>query len=112
MTDQPGPLEWIRDLPPALRFVRSARRLSLREVAKQAGVPVSTLSRIERDENDFQIGTLLKVAAWIATGTTEAPCEVCGVLFARRTDRVRHMQTHPGDGSVTAIMVSREMPDA
>lgn len=60
-----GPMDWLRDLPAALRFVRAARRLDVREAGKQAGVSGSTISRIENGAGaDFN--SLLSVGNWIA----------------------------------------------
>lgn len=45
-----------------IRLARSARRLSLSEVASDAGVSVATLSRIERDKQGLDFGLFLVLA--------------------------------------------------
>lgn len=41
----------LQNLGPALRAIRTARRLSLREVARQCGESFSTVARIEKGQN-------------------------------------------------------------
>lgn len=48
-----------------LREVRSERKLTLREVMKETGISIQTLSRIERGEaGEIESRTLLKLATW------------------------------------------------
>jgi transcriptional regulator with XRE-family HTH domain len=47
---------------PPLRSVREAQGLSLREVAREAGIDPSQLSRIERGVDGLSISTLARLA--------------------------------------------------
>ena len=53
------------DVPAALRAARRARRVSQRELAQLAGVPCSTVDRIEAGHSDPRIGTFAKLLAAI-----------------------------------------------
>jgi DNA-binding transcriptional regulator YiaG len=52
------------DLPAAIRAVRRARRLSLRQVGEQAGVSFSTVSRVESGA-DCDTGTVRALLLWL-----------------------------------------------
>ena len=60
------------DVPAVLRAARRARRVSQRELAVLAGVPVSTVDRIEAGHSDPRVGTLAKLLA--AIGIELAAC--------------------------------------
>lgn len=47
---------------PPLRAVRQARGLGLREVARQASLDPSYLSRVERGKQGVSLGALLRIA--------------------------------------------------
>lgn len=60
---------WMRDLPAAFRFVRQARRMTLRDAARETGLSAATLNRIERGDSsaeDINFGTAISLANWIA----------------------------------------------
>ena len=58
-------LDLMDDLPAALRFVRAARRLTLRECAAQVGLSHSALQRIEADK-PVKVESVRRVSAWLA----------------------------------------------
>ena len=53
----------IRNVGNRLRALRTARRLTLRELARRTGVSMSMLSMVERGQTAPSIGTLVAVAA-------------------------------------------------
>lgn len=60
-------VDWLRDLPAALRFCRAARRLSLAQVADRTGVAIPTIHRIETGKRDgMTVETLITIANWVA----------------------------------------------
>jgi transcriptional regulator with XRE-family HTH domain len=60
------------DVPATLRAARRHRRLSQRELAEIAGVPRSTVDRIESGDSDPRVGTFAKLLA--AIGVELVPC--------------------------------------
>lgn len=68
MPTKTGPLDWMSDLPAALRFVRHARRLSLRDVAKETGLHFNNINRWEREGSDLPLKDALTLTNWIAYG--------------------------------------------
>lgn len=54
----------LQNLGPALTAIRIARRLSLREVARQCGESFSTVARIEKGQN-CQVSSAVSILLWI-----------------------------------------------
>ena len=61
---EPFVVQAILGLPTRLKAHRTARDLSLREVARQTGLTASTLMRIE-DGRDYTVDSLLAIAAFL-----------------------------------------------
>jgi transcriptional regulator with XRE-family HTH domain len=57
----------LANLPATLRAVRTLRGQSLREVAKDAGMSFSTVTRIENGE-DCALSSAIAILRWIARG--------------------------------------------
>jgi transcriptional regulator with XRE-family HTH domain len=53
------------DVPATLRAARCLRQVSQRKLAELAGVPLSTVERIEAGRSDPRVGTLVKLLAAI-----------------------------------------------
>jgi len=55
------------DLPAALRFVRAARGMSLRDVAAEIGVSAATLNRTEQAgaDRDLSFSTFVAITGWL-----------------------------------------------
>ena len=61
MNFEPGwTLRWVRENAARLRALRIERRISRKQLADEAGVNVSQVSRVEAGQ-DAQISTLLKI---------------------------------------------------
>ncbi|MDR6665413.1 cupin domain-containing protein [Rhizobium sp. 1399] len=59
------------DLGNRLRYVRTARKLSQRELAKRTGVPNSTISLIESNASNPSVGALKRILDGIPIGLAE-----------------------------------------
>lgn len=68
MAGQPD-VRWIAE---RLRRTRNERDLTLRQVFDQTGVPIATLSRIERGAlKDLKSATLIALTRWLGVSTEE-----------------------------------------
>ena len=74
---EPGwPLRWARENGARLRELRSERRISQRQLADNAGMNVSQISRVEAGR-DVRISTLLKIYAGLGYHLQFEPQEIC-----------------------------------
>jgi transcriptional regulator with XRE-family HTH domain len=86
------------DVPAALRAVRRLRGVSQRQLAELAGLPPSTVSRIEAGSTDPRLSTLAALLA--AAGVELRPCVGDGPLtIDAKRDRLRdstgrHLPAH------------------
>ncbi|TAM93361.1 MAG: XRE family transcriptional regulator [Jatrophihabitans sp.] len=96
------------DLGPVLRAARRSRRLSQRELAAHAGVPRSTIDRIEAGRTSAKFETVASLLA--ATGYTLLIADWRGRQLEYDPDRERlvdragrHFPAHLDSGEVTSI---------
>ena len=88
-------LGWIREDAARLRDLRKERRISRKQLADEAGVNVSQISRVEAGR-DAQISTLLKIyrgLGYLVDLELQEICEEAGDLLTkerRRRDERRH----------------------
>lgn len=61
-------IEWLKDFPVALRFIRNARQMTLRDIEKETGVSRTTIWRIETKETNFSFETAFKLINWMVKG--------------------------------------------
>jgi transcriptional regulator with XRE-family HTH domain len=85
--------DWIRENGARIQDLRIERKISLKQLADEAGVNVSQVSRFERGR-DARLSTLLKIAAGLGYKIEFVFQETCGDVGAlldderyRREDR-------------------------
>jgi transcriptional regulator with XRE-family HTH domain len=71
-----------------VKAIRSQLGMSQKVLAKRAGVPQSTVSRIEQGERDMNLSTLQKILAAISCDLMMAP------LLLESIDEIRRKQAH------------------
>jgi len=69
-----------------IRSIRTQLGMSQKELAKRAGVPQSTVSRIEQEQRDVSLSTLHKILSAISCDLVIAP------LLQDSIDAIRHKQ--------------------
>ena len=78
-------VRWISE---RLQRIRKERGLTLRQVFDQTGVPIATLSRIERGAaKDFKSATLIALTNWMGISTEELHAKPGAVRKSGKTVR-------------------------
>jgi transcriptional regulator with XRE-family HTH domain len=101
MQFEPGwTLDWVRENGARLQDLRIERRISRKQLADEAGVNVSQISRVEAGR-DIRLSTLLKISAGLGYQIElifQETCEEAGELLERKSER---RQDRRDDGLLT-----------
>jgi len=101
--DEPAELDLDLELGPLLRRLRTARNLTLRELATSAGVTESFLSQVERGVATPSIASVQRIARGLGLSIADLFAEVeSGGLVVRAAER-RRIQ-YPGLGAVDEFL--------
>jgi transcriptional regulator with XRE-family HTH domain len=97
----------------ALRQVRTARSLSLQEVAKATGISASFLSMVENDRSDITIGRLVKLIEFYGISVTDLlPFSAAAEYPEVVTPHARKLLHSPAEGislSLLAVDTQRQL---